>query len=201
MPRGVARDHARKRAALRKGAAAYFARHGYDRASMAGAARACGVSKALIYHYWPGKEDLLFDILHAHLSDLARVAEAAEGRGLRALVQAILGAYRDADAEHKLQIDALGTLPEAKRAPLVALQRRLVGAMGAALEAEAEIPPEKLRAVTMAVFGMLNWFYVWHRPGRGVSREDYGALVADLVLGGLPNLGAGGLRRAGGAGG
>ena len=44
MPRGLAHDHEAKRAALRKGAAAYFAEHGYDRASMAGAAAACGVA-------------------------------------------------------------------------------------------------------------------------------------------------------------
>ena len=55
MARGLARDHDEKRAALRKGAAAYFAAHGFDRASMTGAAKSCGVSKALIYHYWSSK--------------------------------------------------------------------------------------------------------------------------------------------------
>ena len=63
MPRGVARDHDEKRAGLRAGAATYFARHGFDRASMSGAARECGVSKALIYHYYDSKEALLYDIL------------------------------------------------------------------------------------------------------------------------------------------
>ena len=70
MPRGVARDHDEKRAALRKGAARYFARQGYDRASMTGAARECGVSKALIYHYYDREEALLFDILESHLTEL-----------------------------------------------------------------------------------------------------------------------------------
>ncbi len=190
MPRGIARDHALRRASIRKAAAEYFARHGFDRASMAGAARAAGVSKALIYHYWTGKEDLLFEILETHLSDLVAVADAAGGQGLRAMVQAILGAYRDADAAHKLQIDALGALPAERRAPLVALQRHLVAAMGAALSAEGEVPADRLRPVTMAVFGMLNWFYVWHRPGAGIGREAYGDLVTDLVLGGLGGIGA-----------
>ena len=62
MPRGLARDHTEKRAALRRGAAAHFATHGYDRASMASVAQACGVSKALIYHYYDSKEALLFDL-------------------------------------------------------------------------------------------------------------------------------------------
>lgn len=188
MPRGVARDHAEKRAAIRKGAAAYFARHGFDRASMAGAARACGVSKALIYHYWPGKEDLLFDILEAHLSSLVAIVDSKRDADLRTLIGAILSAYRDADAEHKLQIDALAALPPERRAPLVDLQRRLVAALSAALAAEGDVPSDRLRPLTMAVFGMLNWFFVWHRPGKGISREDYGDLVTNLVLKGIKGL-------------
>ncbi|MFC2966915.1 TetR/AcrR family transcriptional regulator [Acidimangrovimonas pyrenivorans] len=195
MARGVARDHDEKRAAIRKGAAAYFAAHGFDRASMSGAAKACGVSKALIYHYHDSKEALLFDILEAHLSTLvaevedaaaAHVGDAPEAR-LRALIRAILLAYRDADAEHKLQLDALGTLPAERQAPLIALQRRLVTVMSGALAAmRPELDgSERLWPVTMTVFGMVNWFYTWHRPGRGISREDYADLVTDMVLGGI----------------
>lgn len=191
MPRGIAKDHAEKREGIRKAAASYFADYGFDRSSMAGAAKAAGVSKALIYHYWGSKEDLLFDILDAHLARLAGVVdEVTPPDRLRALIRAILLNYRDADAEHKLQIDALHTLPPEKRAPLVAYQRRLVEAMGAALN-EAEplaVEQGRLRPVTMAVFGMLNWFYIWHRPGRGMSREEYADLVADLLMGGLRGL-------------
>ncbi|WP_430449908.1 TetR/AcrR family transcriptional regulator [Rhodophyticola sp.] len=191
MPRGLARDHAEKRAALRKGAAKHFAEHGYDRASMASVASACGVSKALIYHYYDSKEALLFDILEGHLGALVKAVDRVPDTGapeaqLRALIQAILVNYRDADAEHKLQIDALDTLPTDMKAPLIDLQRRLVTRMSdviAAIGVSGE-----LRAVTMTVFGMLNWFYMWHRPGKGISREAYGDLVTDMVLGGVRNL-------------
>ncbi|AVO37252.1 TetR/AcrR family transcriptional regulator [Pukyongiella litopenaei] len=191
MPRGVARDHDAKRTALRKGAAGYFAHHGYDRASMTGAARACGVSKALIYHYYDSKEALLFDILDAHLSELAEVVDAARGDGLSGLIAAILSAYEDADAEHKLQLDALDTLPAPLRDPLVALQRQLVGTMSEAIGDEVpHLGGDRLRAATMTVFGILNWFYMWHRPGRGLSRADYAGFATDFVRGGLANLGA-----------
>ncbi|WP_296762146.1 TetR/AcrR family transcriptional regulator [Sediminimonas sp.] len=186
MARGLARDHDEKRAALRKGAARYFARHGFDRASMTGAAKSCGVSKALIYHYWSSKEDLLFDILDTHLSDLVAVVEAARGAGLRGIIRAILAAYEDADAEHKLQLDALTVLPRDRQEPLYALQRRLVAVVSDAVAAQApELPPDRLRAVTMSIFGIINWFYMWHRPGKGLSRADYADLVGDFVIGGL----------------
>jgi AcrR family transcriptional regulator len=189
MARGLARDHDAKRAALRKGAARYFARHGYDRASMAGAARDCGVSKALLYHYYDSKEALLFDILEAHLTELAERAEAARPGGLRALMAALLAAYEDADAEHKLQLDALATLPEEMKAPLVAAQRRVVREMSEAVAAEAPgLDADRLRAVTMSVFGILNWVYMWHRPGKGLSRAEYAELAADLVLDGVRGL-------------
>ena len=188
MPRGIARDHDQKREAIRKGSAEYFARHGFDRASMTGAARHCGVSKALIYHYYPSKEALLYDILEAHLTDLVETAgEVEAAAGLQPLVCAILAACEDADAEHKLQIDALAVLPAEMQAPLIALQRALVEIMSQALVREAPglAGTEKLRPVTMSVFGILNWFYMWHRPGKGLSREAYATLASEMVLNGI----------------
>ena len=186
MPRGIAKDHDEKRAALRKGAAAYFATHGYDRASMTGAARDCGVSKALIYHYNDSKEALLFDILDTHLSELVDVVDDAKSEGLPGLIRAILAAYEDADAEHKLQLDALATLPPEMQTPLITPQRRLVAIMSDAVTSERpDLPPDRLRAVTMTVFGILNWFYMWHRPGKGLSRAAYADLAAEFVRGGI----------------
>lgn len=186
MPRGIAKDHGQKREALRRGAATYFARHGYDRSSMTGAAQECGVSKALIYHYYESKEALLYDILEAHLSHLVETVEAAEPEGLPGLIRAVLTAYENADAEHKLQLDALDTLPPELREPLVALQRRLVSMMAGSIASERPgLSADRLRAVTMTVFGILNWFYMWHRPGKGLNRTEYAQLAADFVWGGI----------------
>jgi AcrR family transcriptional regulator len=190
MPRGNAKDHDAKRVALRKGSATYFARHGYDRASMTGAARHCGVSKALIYHYYDSKETLLFDILQAHLSDLLDVVKREQPASLPTLIQAILSAYENADSEHKLQLDALTTLPPELQEPLVDLQRRLVSIMSEAVSAQrADLTGDRLRAVTMSVFGILNWFYMWHRPGKGLSREEYATLATEFVTGGVMAVG------------
>jgi len=190
MPRGLARDHAEKRAALRKGAARHFAEHGFDRASMASVARACGVSKALIYHYHDSKEALLFDILNEHLTALSEAVDTAASSDpdpqtcLRAMVRAILAEYEDADAEHKLQLDALQTLPNAQQAPLITLQRRITGRMRDVVTA---LTPDTATAMpaTMTVFGILNWVYMWHRPEGGMSREAYAEFASDFILGGL----------------
>lgn len=186
MPRGIAKDHDAKRTALRKGAARYFARHGYDRASMTGTARECGVSKALIYHYYDSKEALLHDILNAHLSDLVGVATQTSTQGLNSLIHAILDTYADADAEHKLQLDALHTLPAPLRQPLIDLQKDLIGTMSDVLtQHRPDLTADQLRALTMSIFGILNWFFMWHRPGKGLDREAYADLIASFVAAGL----------------
>jgi TetR/AcrR family transcriptional regulator len=42
---------------------------------MSGIAEALGVSKALFYHYYKAKDDLLFDIIRSHLVELVEAAE------------------------------------------------------------------------------------------------------------------------------
>lgn len=189
MPRGVGRDHDLKRTSIRKGVAAYFSEHGFDRASMAGAAKACGVSKALIYHYYDNKESLLFDIVFAHLTDLVAAVEEVRKEDLKTLIGVILSAYENADAEHKLQLEALNILPQTKRIPLVDLQRTLIKEVSYAVATIAPtLENDRLHATTMSVFGILNWYYMWHRPGKGLSRNEYANLAADFIIGGIKNI-------------
>ncbi|MFG1316947.1 TetR/AcrR family transcriptional regulator, partial [Xanthobacter autotrophicus] len=83
-------------------------------------AEACGASKALLYHYYPDKEAVLFDILSTHLEQLIQAVETAleaapEGDRLFAIASALLESYRDADAEHQIQIANLKLLPADKQ--------------------------------------------------------------------------------------
>jgi TetR/AcrR family transcriptional regulator len=161
---------------------------------MAGLAAECGVSKALLYHYYTSKEALLFGILSSHLQALVEVVEAADAPGLHPeerlgrLVAALLDAYRDADAEHKVQINALGVLPEVEQAQLKALERRLVGSFATAIRAirpQAFGDGRLLKPVTMSLFGMLNWFYMWFREGGAVSRDEYAGIATKMLVNGV----------------
>jgi TetR/AcrR family transcriptional regulator len=197
MPRTRARDYDDKREAILHRAAIAFARDGYDRASMAGLAAECGISKALLYHYYASKEALLFGILSNHLQALVDSVENA-GQGslapeerLGRLVMALLDAYRDADAEHKVQINALGLLPEAEQGQLKAVERRLVAIFAEAIRAvepDAFQNGRLLKPVTMSLFGMLNWFYMWFREGGPVSRAEYADLATKMLVNGVRRL-------------
>jgi TetR/AcrR family transcriptional regulator len=197
MARSRARDHDEKRDAILHRAAVAFARDGYDRVSMATLAAECGVSKALLYHYHASKEALLFDVIETHLQALVDAVEAADAPSLppearlEALVRALLDAYRDADAEHKVQLGALQLLPEAEQARLKELERRLVAVFADAVRAlrpEAFEAGAMLKPVTMSLFGMLNWVYMWFREDGPMSRDDYARLATRLLVKGVDGL-------------
>jgi TetR/AcrR family transcriptional regulator len=84
-------------------------------------AAACGVSKANLYQYYKDKDELLFDVIRFHLEPLLKVVEGADGPDLapeaplRALLAALLDAYRDADAQHSVQISSMRFLPDKRR--------------------------------------------------------------------------------------
>jgi AcrR family transcriptional regulator len=198
MARTIAKDHDEKRAQILQSAAQVFAREGFDRASMTQLARDCGISKANIYHYYDGKDAILFDILDSYLSGLRdRILGVdtggltPEGR-LRLVAREILNAYKGADAEHQVQMSALSALPEDQQDRMRAYQRDMVRFMGDCLRAVAPDvlanDRDRLRSVTMSVFGMLNWYFMWAADADTAAREAYADLVCDLTLNGVRGL-------------
>ena len=161
-------------------------------------ARECGISKANIYHYYDSKDALLFDLLDNYLSTLRDricaipVDTDPPEQALRDTVFEVLMAYQGADDEHRVQSSGLSALPEDQQRVLRAYQRDMVQHMSDILAriapAKLAANPARLRAATMSVFGMLNWFYMWHPGADESARRDYAQLVSDLTLGGLPSL-------------
>ncbi len=197
MARTQAKDYNDKRAAILKSSAQLFGRDGYERTSMAGVAAECGVSKALLYHYYDNKEELLFDILFKHLTDLVEVTDELNDASVDAelrlgrMIEGLLELYRNADDEHRVQTGSLSALPEAKQDQLKDLERQLVRMFSSVIkEAVPELakPGAPLLPVTMSLFGMLNWHYMWFREGGPVSREDYSKIVKTLILEGARKL-------------
>ncbi|MBO9477050.1 TetR/AcrR family transcriptional regulator [Shimia sp. R11_0] len=197
MARTIAKDHDQKRAHILKAAARVFAEQGFDRASMAVLAKECGISKANIYHYYDGKDALLFDVLDNYLRalrdrlcglDLSGLAAPAQ---LRLVLREILLAYQGADDEHRVQSTAMRALSEEQQAILRDYQRDLVQLVNGVVTANApgvfDHDNQRLREVTMSIFGMLNWHYMWQGDADTDARERYADLVADLILGGVRN--------------
>ena len=195
MARTRASDFEEKQHSILKSAAAVLAEQGMDKASMAQIASHCQVSKALLYHYYPSKNELLFAIIHTHLVELeAALAAAADpGRApedqLRVLVGVVLQQYRGADDAHKVQLIGIDALSDEQRAEIRAVERQIVQRFATVLRA---INPQLdrterplLMPVTMSLFGMMNWVYMWFREGGRITREDYADVATTLVLEGI----------------
>jgi hypothetical protein len=106
---------------------------------------------------------------------------------LFAISAALLEAYRGADAEHQVQISSLKLLPPAQQETLKELERKLVGIVSDAIAAAIPSAAKKrqlLKPLTMSLFGMLNWHYLWFRDGKGITREKYAKMVTGLILSG-----------------
>lgn len=189
MARPRALDYDDKRAAILREAARLFATRGFDRTSMTEIAAALGVSKALFYHYYRSKDDLLFDIIRNHLAELVAAAEGADDRALppetrlHNVIVAIFESYRDADHQHKIQINHLGQLSPERQGELKGYERRLVDLVSGIIRALAPgLDADYLRPVTMSLFGTLNWKYMWFREKGRVSHAAYAALVTRMFV-------------------
>ena len=196
MARPRADNYDDKRRAILDRSAELFSEYGYDRASMSRISAACGVSKANLYHYYKDKDELLFDVIRVHLKGLLQVVEAAdrpelapEAR-LRELVAALLEAYRDADAQHSVQISSLRFLSDERQSVLKNMERELVRIFSSAVSGVAPqlAGTTMLKPVTMSLFGMVNWHYLWFRSQGPFTRADYAALVTRLIADGTRDL-------------
>ncbi|MFD9900613.1 TetR/AcrR family transcriptional regulator [Mesorhizobium sp. UC22_110] len=197
MARTRAADFDEKRRSILDSAAAVFAKLGMERASMAQIAQENNVSKALLYHYYPSKELLLFDIGRTHLVELEQAITEADRpdleprQRLRHLIGGVLENYRTAANFHQVLLNGTGSLSEAQKTELQQMERRIVKAFSDVL---ADINPQlgKARAgvtpITMSLFGILNWAYTWFKPSGALNREGYADMVTALFLDGVNSL-------------
>jgi AcrR family transcriptional regulator len=191
-----AAEYDERRDAILDRAAELFAARGFARTSMNAISDACGASKALLYHYYDGKDALLFDILDSHIRFLLETVEEIAAREpdpekrLYDLVVGLMQGYADADAKHKVLLNEMQSLAPEKRETIRRMERRIVAVFA---EAIAQInpaisSPELLKPITMSLLGMLNWHYTWFKPGGRLTREAYARLTADLFLNGAKEL-------------
>lgn len=194
MARTQAADYDKKRDIITEKAARLFAKSGYSGASISELASSCKVSKALLYHYYPSKESILFGVMDSHIEDLLTVINPADYEdrhdkdNFRRFARALLRRYTGAADSQKVLLYELDNLPAAQRTEIVAKQRRLVAF---AEELLIRAAPRKgrdrtrLRAQVMLFFGMLNWSHTWFDPKGPVSRDQLADLAANTILSSL----------------
>ena len=172
-------------------AAALFAKNGFPRTSISELAKACNCSKALLYHYYPSKEAILYALLDTHLERLRRITEQALAAStepeaqFRTLVQASMTVYSEARDKHVVLMNDLSCLPPEQREAIRHVERditALVADLLARLNPALGGDPRLRMPYTMMFYGLLNWTYVWYNAAGAVGPEELADRAAQLFL-------------------
>ncbi len=208
MARPKSATHDIKRDAILDIAAQCFADRSYPAASMNEIATACGTSKARLYHYYDSKEAILFDLMDRYtqrlLSLIALTDATAQRRNLddraalHELIRAFLQEYESSATRHVALLndtqflsdvpDAnLGTPAISPRELILNRQRDVVAAVTRALQRAypGRLNASNQTAITMMLFGMINWTFTWLRPGGPISYVAFAEEVIALLEKGL----------------
>jgi len=190
MARPKSASHDLKRDQILDIAAQCFADTSYPATSMNTIAAAGGTSKARLYHYYDSKEAILFDLLDRHtqrlLALIGEAQAAAERRNLddraalHELIRRFLLEYEKSVTRHIALLNDTQFLGEARRELILDRQRDVVAAFTRFLKRAypKRLKPGNQTAVTMMLFGMINWTFTWLRPDGPMS---YGAFADEVI--------------------
>lgn len=154
-------------------AARLFAEKGYDAASMRDIAGQIAVRPSSLYHHFPAKDRILFEICHDFQQDfnLEIVPELRSDRppedAIRAAIRSHILFSNRRWAQVLVSMRERRSLPAAQQAAISALRRQYRDAMASVIERGCEsglfsVPDVKLAAT--AVLDMVNGLAQWFRP-------------------------------------
>jgi AcrR family transcriptional regulator len=192
MPRKINADERRREIVTK--AAAIFDAEGYHATNVDTIAGAVGIKKPTLYHYFSGKDEILFGIHDEFIDLLIREQHAREDSGLSAaesLRRMMSDVLRLMDThrghvrvffEHHRELS-----PEDKAT--IAAKRDCYASMvegevtrGAEAGEFRDLDP---RLTTLALFGMCNWAYQWYRSDGSRTSGEIAEFFWDLLLDGL----------------
>ena len=197
MARPKSATHELKREEILDVAAQCFADRGYSAASMNDIAAACGTSKARLYHYYTAKEAILFDLLDRYtqrlLALVGQVQATAQRQNLderatlHELIRSFLVEYETSATRHRALLNDTKFLGSDLSDLILNRQRDLVSAVTRFMRRAypQRVTPANQTAVTMMLFGMINWTFTWLRPDGPMRYADFAGEVIAMLDNGL----------------
>jgi AcrR family transcriptional regulator len=172
----------RRRQLLELGAK-LFATHSYAELSMAKIAGEAGISKALLYHYFPSKQDFFVATLQQGAEEIARRTEPDPSlppfEALAGSLDAFLGWIEENETAYRKLMESAGSVPEVN--VLIdqireATSARILQGLGA-----DDPPPPKLRAAARGWLWFMDGAILDWLEHRDLSRAE----LRDFLLGSL----------------
>jgi AcrR family transcriptional regulator len=162
-------------------------RKGYEATSMNDIADAVGLTKAGLYHYIEGKEDLLFQIMSYGMDMVdqdvmapAKLVPDATER-LRTIISRHSKRVIDVGGAVSILLDEMYALTPAHRRVIKARKRAYFELIRETLEqlsSENKLRDLSPTVATFCLFGMLSWVARWYRKDGKLSSEQ---VLSDLL--------------------
>jgi AcrR family transcriptional regulator len=174
--------------ALLRVAAEVFARKGYHATTMRDLSRASGMSLAGMYHYVPGKEDLLYLIQRRCFQSVLRDVEEAIAQEpdlterLRTFVRRHLEFFAANMNEMKVLSHEAESLTGERAREILDLKRRYARLLQRTIAGAGGRHPS---VAAYALFGMMNWIYTWYRPDGQLGPTELADTMAELFVHGV----------------
>jgi AcrR family transcriptional regulator len=176
-----------RRAQLLEVGTELFSTHSFEELSMAQIAREAGVSKALLYHYFPSKEELFKAAVAEAAAELAMRTAPDESLPpldqVRGSTRAFVGWIGERGPAYMKLLQSVGAVPEL-RETLTAIRDLTSARILEGLVPEAERTPAKRAAVRAWLWYMdgvlLDWIEHGDRDADAVSGQLVDSLVALL---------------------
>jgi AcrR family transcriptional regulator len=192
--RALAAPPQSRRVEICRTAAQIFRDRGYDATSVSDIARALGMTKAGLYHYFDSKEALLFEIMTYGL-ERVRDEVVLPVRGIadpeERLRQIVLRHARIATNGRGAVAhlgDEIRALPPGARKQIEEKMRfyvEMVRETLAELKADGRLRDVDPTVAAFSLLGMVLWLPRWFRQDGRLSQERVASDLADMALGGL----------------
>jgi AcrR family transcriptional regulator len=171
-----------------------FFKKGYFATSISDIAKGCGIRKASIYHHFPGKEDLLFDIMEKTMTDLTAELqkklfneEDVEGR-MRAAVRCHVGFHLRRQKETFVASSELRGLSNDHLLKIVELRDTYERTFQDLIEAGIDLglfEPNDVKILSYAILTLCTAGATWYKPDGRLTVDGIVAIYENFILHGL----------------
>ena len=192
-PERVARRAESRRTEILRAAARVFRRSGFAAAGMRDIAAEADLSPGNLYHYFQGKDEILYFCQEQALErllaalDQSRSAGGSAGEQLRRVIRdhvvCVLEEFEGSVAH--LEVEAL---PAELRRSITERRDRYERGLREMISAgvrQGDFAPCDTELVTRAILGALNWTARWYRPEGSRSAIEIGDGMAEYLIRGL----------------